>query len=84
MMSDTRLVTCSPACTSGLREDAKHGAIYGPFGIEDEAGNLRLVNRLEFAGHSDRCIYCGGDLPRGRARRILAEVERRRSNRQEG
>ena len=80
-MTDTQLKTCTRNCATGLRSDYQHGAIYGPYIVEEEDGSETFVSSLEFAGYSGRCVYCGSALPRGRASRILAIVENRRQQR---
>lgn len=74
-MNTRRMETCSPACYAGLGADRAAGAIYGPYGLlTDQPGKFRFVNSLEFAGHTSACTYCGDDLPRGRAVRILRKL----------
>lgn len=69
MMTARQLMTCTRDCAGSLREDDRHGAIYGPY---MHAG--RFIGRLEYAGRSGACIYCGAQLPRGRAARIMRRL----------
>lgn len=71
--------TCSALCAQDLKEDRKVGLIYGPYGEKDADGKLRFMSSFEFAGKSNCCTYCGGQLPSGRAKRILAIIERQKS-----
>lgn len=52
---------CSGECAEGFCADRRHGAIYGPFMLQDERGrDLRLARDAEEASRwSQTCAYCG-------------------------
>ena len=75
-MNARQLQCCSANCASGLREDRRHGLIYGPYsdGTREPDGSPHFIGALELAGLDDSCTYCRGPLPRGRAKRILQRL----------
>jgi hypothetical protein len=76
-MNSYQEVTCSAGCAQNLREDRRHGLIYGPYGETLPDGKLRLVSHARYAGLTNRCIYCAtSPLPRGRVNRLLAKYPR--------
>ena len=66
-------VTCSPSCADALREDTRCGLIYGPYATE-VAGKRKFLDRRAWACLSGTCVYCGGDLPRGRSRYLARHI----------
>lgn len=67
LRSPCRRRTCCLACAQGLREDGRHGAIYGPFVLTMPSGERGLCNRDQWAAASNQCLYCRAALPKGRA-----------------
>lgn len=64
--------TCTPGCAQCLREDRRSGLIYGPYAVEAvPTGTREFVQSYVFAAATGKCTYCGGDLPRHRARLLL-------------
>ena len=46
-------------CASSMREDDKHGAIYGPFTYRSDDGLIyQSPNRHHFAAITGDCVYC--------------------------
>ena len=75
-MNFYRKVTCSPGCASALREDRRLGLVYGPYAkLNAEGKPIKFLSMLEWVAYADECAYCRGDLPRGRAARIQAELD---------
>jgi len=85
-MSTLAKCACSNGCYLNLREDRRHGLIYGPYGetvttppaaqehhpFAEHPPTWRLISMARWCGLSNSCAYCGAPLPRGRAARLLA------------
>lgn len=69
-MKPSEMITCSNGCRAAWREDVRCGLIYGPYVF-----NGRFIGIMEYVGRNGKCVYCGGDLPRGRARRIMQRIQ---------
>jgi hypothetical protein len=74
-MTPLQMMTCTAGCASGLREDNRHGVIYGPYWGNSPDGTRRFLSRLEWAAYADECVYCRAQLPRGRAVRITRKLQ---------